>query len=70
MDATETTAIPPDVMADLEAVCRQAAGGEVRDPELVRRVQERAARARQEVLDRFGVQDVGVAIIREARDAR
>jgi hypothetical protein len=70
MDATDAASIPTDVLADLEAVCRQAAAGEVRDPQLVRRVQERAAKARQDILDRHGVQDVGVAIIREARDAR
>ena len=70
MDTSETTAIPADVMADLEVVCRQAAAGEIRDSQLLRRVQERAAKARQDILDRLGVQDVGVAIIREARDAR
>jgi hypothetical protein len=55
-------------MADLEEVARQAASGGIRDPELLRRVTERAARARQEVLERFGVQDIGVSIIREMRD--
>ena len=67
MDAKEINPIPSDVMADLEAVCLQAAGA-VPDPELVRRVRERAERARREVLDRLGVQDVGVAIIRATRD--
>jgi hypothetical protein len=62
-------AIPPDILADLEEVCRQAASGGARDPELLRRVYERSAKAREEVLQKFGVQDIGVGIIREIRDA-
>ena len=56
-------------MADLEEVARQAASGCVRDPELLRRVSERAEKARRDVLDKFGIQDIGVPIIREMRDA-
>lgn len=63
------TVTPPEIMADLEEVARQAASGGVRDPELVRRVTERANKARQEILEKFGVQDIGVQIIREMRDA-
>jgi hypothetical protein len=62
-------AVPPDILADLDMVCRQAAAGGVRDPELLRRVHERSAKAREEVLRKFGVQDIGVGIIREIRDA-
>src|SRR5260370_3154887 len=63
--------IPPQVMADLEEVCRQVAGGGiVRDPELVRRIEERADKARQELLRRVGVQDIGGEIIREMLDSR
>jgi hypothetical protein len=36
-------------------------------PEIVRRVQERAERARQEVRATHGVQEIGVQIIRELR---
>lgn len=56
-------------MADLEEVARQAAAGGVRDPELVRRIRERAEKARREILAKFGVQDIGVPILREMRDA-
>jgi hypothetical protein len=63
------SAIAPEIMADLKEVARQAASGGVRDPELLRRVTERANKARQEILERFGVQDIGVQIIREMRDA-
>ena len=69
MTSTESQEIPPEVMADLEEVCRQAASGIVRDPELLRRVYERSAKAREEVLQKLGVQDIGVQIIREIRDA-
>jgi hypothetical protein len=64
------SAIPPEVMADLEEVARQAAAGGVRDPKLVRRIRQRAEKARRETLARFGVQDIGVSIIREMRDAQ
>jgi hypothetical protein len=64
-----TSVIPPEVMADLQEVARQAATGGVRDPELVRRIRERAEKARREILANFGVQDIGVSIIREMRDA-
>jgi hypothetical protein len=62
--------IPPEILADLEEAARQAAAGGVRDPELLRRIRERAEKARRETLARFGVQDIGVSIIREMRDAQ
>lgn len=65
-----TNVISPEVMADLEEVARQAAAGGIRDPELVRRIRERAEKARRETLAKFGVQDIGVSIIREIRDAQ
>lgn len=65
----KTGDIAPEIMADLEEVCRQAASGGVRDPELRRRVEERARKAREENLQKFGVQDIGVQIIREMRES-
>jgi hypothetical protein len=67
---TKDTGIPADVMADLAEVCRQAASGGVRDPELLRRIQQRAEQAREEISRKFGIQDIGVDIIREMRDSR
>jgi len=67
--AETNNVIPPEIMADLEEVVRQAAAGGVRDPELLRRVTERAERVRQEILQKHGVLDIGVQIIREMRDA-
>jgi hypothetical protein len=68
--SVKETCIPAEVLADLEAVCRLAAEGKKPDPELERRIRERSAKARQEVVDKFGVQDIGVAIISEMREAR
>ena len=67
--ATDKT-MSSDVLADLKEVARQAISGGVRDLELLRRVQERAEQARKEVLKKFGVQEIGVDIIREMRDAQ
>src|SRR5882672_1736331 len=52
-----------EVLADLEAVCRQSESGLVRDPDLLRRVYERSARAREATLRNLGVQNIGVEII-------
>ena len=57
------------VLADMQAVAEALDSGERLDPDLVRRVQERAQQAREEVVRAFGVQDIGVDLIREARDA-
>ena len=57
-----------EIMADLECVCRQIAGGGIiGDPELRRRIEMRSAKIRQEILDTHGIQDIGVSIIREMR---
>jgi hypothetical protein len=58
--------IDRDVLADLEAVSR--AKGIVRDPELYRRVMERADRVRRETLEKFGVQEIGAEIIRSMHE--
>jgi hypothetical protein len=69
MSTTKTTetGIDPDVLSDLEAVCNTM--GIVRDAELLRRVTERADRVRQEVLEKFGVQQIAAEIVREMRNA-
>jgi hypothetical protein len=58
-----------DVSADADArlVAECVAAGRPIPPEVVRRVQERAERARKELLATHGVQNIGVAIIRELR---
>jgi hypothetical protein len=64
----ETGSLPPHVVADLEQAARRAACG-VRDPEAMRQACERMDRLREENRKKFGVQDIGVQIIREMRDA-
>jgi hypothetical protein len=63
------TPIPADVLADLEAVCNSGANNTPLDPETARRVDERAAKARQQIADR-PLDNFGTAVIREFRDAR
>jgi hypothetical protein len=58
--------IDRDVLADLEAISQSK--GILRDPELYRRVTERADRVRRETLEKFGVQEIGAEIIRTMHD--
>ncbi|HMB04582.1 MAG TPA: hypothetical protein VKP69_12690 [Isosphaeraceae bacterium] len=44
------------------------ATGGVSDPELIRRIQERSEGARRELLERHGVLNIAVDLIREIRD--
>src|SRR5262249_30803745 len=70
MAAPETLSFDPaDVQADLPEVIRQtAAFGRVRDPELLRRITERAAKVRQEILEKHGALNIAVDLIREGRE--
>lgn len=63
----EATGIPPDIRADAQIVADCAAAGQPVPPEVPRRVQERSAHARRQLLATHGVQNVGVQIIRELR---
>jgi hypothetical protein len=67
--ATEAkdTGIPPDVLADMQAVADSLNSGRPVDAEVARRVRQRADKARRELLATHGVQDIGVPIIREIR---
>ena len=62
----ETPAIDPGVLADLEVVSRIK--GVVRDPELYRRITDRADKVRKETLAKFGVQQIGAEIVRTMHD--
>lgn len=55
--------------ADNEAIARARAEGRPIDPEIAQRVIERARRARDEIVRIHGIQNIGVDIIRRARDA-
>jgi hypothetical protein len=57
--------------ADAEEVMRLVAERKrVTDPELIRRVQERAEKVRREIVEKHGVVEWAVDLIREARDER
>ncbi len=60
--------IPPDVQADLAEVCRMIPLGGVKDPTLIRRIEERARRVQEEIRRTHGVLNVAVDLIRESRD--
>ncbi|HEV3238532.1 MAG TPA: hypothetical protein VGZ25_16215 [Gemmataceae bacterium] len=64
---TKSPGIPPDVMADMQAVSDALTSGKPLDQEVARRVRDRAEKARQELLATKGLQDIGVQIIREIR---
>jgi hypothetical protein len=70
MATVETpSAIPSDEMADLEEVCRLISEGKpVTDPALLERIHERAEQVRHAMLEKHGVTNIAVDLIREARD--
>jgi len=53
-----------ELIADLEVVCRLVPSGGVRDPELLRRIQLRTAKIREEL----GPTNMAVELIRQARE--
>lgn len=66
----EPLLVDPQEMADLEELCRLVSEGKrVTDPELHRRIAERAEAARAETARLLGVQNVAVDIVRAMRDA-
>jgi hypothetical protein len=70
MNVTDTpTGIPAEVMAKLQAAADRLARGE-RDPEEAKQSALRMDRMREENRRRFGVQNIGVDIIRQMRDSR
>ena len=61
----------PQALVDLEEVCRLVSEGKrITDPELIRRIERRAAAAREETLRLFGMQEIAVEIVRSMRDSR
>ena len=64
---TLPTAIPPALMAELQAAADRAARG-VRDPEAMRQASADMDRIREEIRQRHGVLDIGGPAIRDLRD--
>ncbi|MBS0210573.1 MAG: hypothetical protein JSS27_16640 [Planctomycetes bacterium] len=58
-----------DIESDREELYRAIREHRRPDPEVARRVHERAEKVREEILRLHGVQNIGTDIIREFRDA-
>ena len=55
--------------ADMDEVCRLiAAGQRVTDPELRRRIRGRSEAVQEEIVEKFGVVEWAVEMIRDVRD--
>jgi len=68
MKPEETKVSPPaDANGDAQAVLDHVIAGTPIEPELARRVHDRAEANRQEILASHGVQDIGVELIRQLR---
>jgi hypothetical protein len=64
---TETTSIDPQVLADLDAVMRRIIDGTPVDPEISRRIRERAERVTDEIYRARGDLDVN-QLLHDSRD--
>ena len=67
MNTPNSNGIPPDVLADIQAVADHLATGKPLDPEVARRVRERGARITEEIRRKYGLVDIAVPAIRELR---
>jgi hypothetical protein len=61
-------AIPPDVLADMRTVADAVAAGRPVPPEVARRVRERSAQVREQLLRQHGVREIAVDLIRQGRE--
>jgi hypothetical protein len=61
--------LSPDVLADAEAVIEARLAQQPIDPEVLRRVRERARRITADLRERHGLLAIGVPAIRGLRDA-
>jgi len=60
--------IPPDLLMDTQTVIDHLISGKVLDPEVARRIRERADRIREDIRHKHGLLDIGVPAIRELRN--
>jgi hypothetical protein len=68
MKTVETSsAIPPEVMADLEHAVQLAMTGK-KDPEFEARIQAESEKITEEIRRKHGVLNIAVDLIRESRD--
>jgi hypothetical protein len=63
------SAIPAEEMADMKEVCRLIAEGKcVTDPALRKRIYERSEQVRRAMLEKHGITNIAVELIRGVRD--
>ncbi len=60
--------LTPEEEADTRAVIEKLMTGKPLDPNVYRRIRERAARVSQQVFEKHGILDIGVPAIRALRD--
>jgi hypothetical protein len=60
-------AIPSEILADMRRATELAMSGQ-KDPAFERRVQAEAKKVRDQIFQKHGALDIGVAAIRELRD--
>ena len=65
----ENTCISPELMTELQEAADKLVRGE-RDPNAAKEAAQRMDRMREENRGLFGVQNIGVDIIRQMRDSR
>jgi hypothetical protein len=63
---TTTKSIPPNLLAELEQAANRAGAG-IRDPEAMQKACERMDCRREENRKKFGVQEIAVELVRDAR---
>jgi hypothetical protein len=68
-DTPKNGLIPAEVLADNDAILAHLTSGQPLDPEVARRVRERAERITAAIRQQHGTLDIGVAAIRELRDS-
>ena len=66
MQDTPFSSISPQLRAEFEEAVRRALSGQ-RDPEAMKKACEHMDSVREEIRRQYGVQDIGVDLIRELR---
>jgi hypothetical protein len=68
IDATNSISVDPQELADSRAVMEHVLSQAPLDPEVYRRVHERAAKITEDLRRKHGTLDIAVDLIREVRD--
>jgi hypothetical protein len=68
MNNIPVSPIPPDVLADMQAVAEAVLSRQPVDAEVARCVRERSEKVQQELLRQHGVREIAVDLIRQGRE--